>query len=90
MPREDEIRDKIQQIAARQKQTRFDEIEWVVKALESHESVNRRRTRHGILFRVGTERFSVCCHNAGTQQVKTCYVRGFLEAMAKLGWFDEE
>jgi hypothetical protein len=90
MPREDEIRDKIQQIAARQKQTRLGEIEWVVNALESYESVSRRKTRHAILFGVGTERFAVCPHNARSQHLKACYVKVFLDAMATLGWFDEE
>ena len=48
-----------------------------------------RKTRHGVLYGVGTVRFGVCSHNRGGKQVKRCYVDDFISAMIELGLYEE-
>jgi hypothetical protein len=81
------VRAAIADIAQRPKNVTFDEIDWVVDQLGSYYAVNKRRARHGTLFRVRDQLFMVCTHNPGSKQVKSKYVKLFLDAMIELGWY---
>jgi hypothetical protein len=86
----EKIKAAIAQIAQRRKNTTSSEIEWVVNQLREHgHAVRSRSTTHGVLYAVGSVRFSVCTHNPGSKQVKSCYVDGFLDAMIEIGLYDE-
>lgn len=90
MPTEADIREQIQQIAQSPRNVRLDDIRRVVKGLGAFHQTSERRAKESVLFRVEDRVFSVCAHNRNDQHLKVCYVRGFLDAMEDLGWYDEE
>ena len=85
----DKIKETIRGIAGRRKNTTFDEIGWIMNQLKQFYDVDSRKTRHGVLFRVGNRRFAVCTHNPGSGQVKPAYVDEFIDAMTDLGLYDD-
>lgn len=89
MADENRIRSRIREIASRRENVTMQEIEWVMNQLKKYCLVNRRPTRHGVLFRVEDRRFMVNGHNPGSKQVKTYSVDDFLDAMSDLGWFED-
>jgi hypothetical protein len=88
--REERLRRDIAEIASRPKQVRFDEIENIVNRLGEFMEVGSRTIRHGTLFTVGKERFSVVPHNRGDSHLKRVYVKVFLEAMTRLSWCEDQ
>ncbi|MGD0694646.1 MAG: hypothetical protein ABSB82_07295 [Terriglobia bacterium] len=89
MADEKRIRSKILEIAERRKNVTLDEIEWVVNQLGQFHTINRRDARHGILFRVGDQRFMVNRHSPGSKQVKSYSVDDFIDALSELGWYED-
>jgi len=86
----DKVKERIAELANRRKNVTLQEIEWVVKQLGINGFETSCRTAtHNRLFRVGTRRFAVCCHNPGSRQVKGCYVDEFLDAMSELGLYEK-
>jgi hypothetical protein len=83
------IRAAIRDIAQRRNNVTLGEIEWVIARLGQHYDVGVRQARHGILFRVGNQRFMVNTHNPGSKQVKPYSVDGFIDAMTELGLYEE-
>jgi hypothetical protein len=49
-----------------------------------------RKARHGYLYTVDTEGFMVNTHTPGDAHVKSYSVQDFLNAMERLGWYEEE
>ena len=88
--RAERLRGEIADIATRPRQVRFDEIEQLVRRLGEFIDVRSRPIRHGVLFTVSAERFSIVFHNRGDSHLKRVYVRSFLDAMARIGWFEDE
>jgi hypothetical protein len=88
--RAERLRGDIADIATRQRQVRFEEIQSIVNRLGEFMEVGSRSIRHGTLFTVGTERFSIVSHNRGDSHLKKVYVKSFLEAMARVEWFEDE
>ncbi len=91
MATEQKIREAIADIAARPRNVTLDEIEWVVKQLEAYfpkDAVRVRDTRHGRLYRIGSQTFMVNFHNPGSKQVKSYSVDDFIDAMTELGWYE--
>jgi hypothetical protein len=90
MPTIEKVKETIATIAQRRKNVALSEIEWVLNQLRDHGwDVRERKTRHGVLYGVGSERFSVCTHHPGSREVKPCYVDNFAEAMANLGLYED-
>lgn len=86
----EKIKTEIARIAQQRKNTTASEIEWVIKQLgEQGFTVRSRKTTHGVLYAIGSARFSVCVHNPGSKQVKPCYVDGFLDSMIEIGMYEE-
>jgi hypothetical protein len=83
------IKERIRDIAYRQQNVTFDEIQWVVNQLGQFYDVGMRRATHGVLFRVENQRFMVSSHNPGSKQVKSYAVNGFINAMIELGLCEE-
>ena len=83
------IKEKIRNIAGHRKNVTFDEIQWVVSQLGQFYDVGMRRATHGVLFKVGNQRFMVSSHNPGSKQVKSYAVDGFINAMVELGLCEE-
>jgi hypothetical protein len=82
MPTMEKLKARIAEIAGRQGNVTLDEIRWVVDGLgQNGYKVHTRDAGHATLFRVGSRVFSVCSHNRGSKQVKSCYVKEFLDAM---------
>jgi hypothetical protein len=88
MADEEQIRKRIAGIADRRNNTTIDDIQLVVNQLQQWHSIGSRPARHGVLFRAGTRRFMVNCHNPGSKQVKPYSVDDFLDAMIELGWYE--
>lgn len=88
------LRERICELAGRRKNVTLAEIEWVMNQLDrSGYDVSSRKTLHAHLYVVGDgvagkARFAVCPHNRGAKQLKSCYVDEFLNAMAKLGLYE--
>jgi len=86
----EKIRTEIALIAQRRKNTTASEIERVVTQIGEHgHAVRSRKTTHGVLYVVGSARFSVCAHKSGSKQLKPCYVDSFLAAMIEIGMYEE-
>ena len=84
------IRARISEIAQRRKNVELAEIEWVVNNLGANGyTVSTKRNEHNTMFRVNERRFGVCHHNPGNKQIKVCYVKEFLEAMADLNIYED-
>lgn len=87
----EKIRGVISEIALRRKNVSAEEIERVVNQLKQHGFSVRpsRKTPHGVLYGIGSVRFSVCTHHKGSKQIKPAYVDAFLDAMIELGLYEE-
>ena len=86
-----QIKDRIRDVAARRKNVRLVDIEWVVGQLALHGFKTRSRNNgHQTMFSIDGRRFGVCTHHAGSSQIKSAYVDRFLEVMIDLGLYDEE
>lgn len=89
------IRERIRELAGRRKNVTLAEIEWVVNQLgRCGYQVSTRKTLYAHLYVVGSAvagkaRFAVCPHNKDAKQVKTCYVDEFLNAMVRLGLYED-
>jgi len=86
----DRVIARIAEIAEHRKNTTASEIDWVVDQLKENGFDVRapRKTRHGVLYGISSERFQICTHNPGSKQVKACYVDDFLDAMSELGLYE--
>lgn len=84
------VQARIAELAGRRKNVTIEEMEWVVSQLKAlGYDTNVRGTQHNKMFRVGRAFFSVCSHNKGSRQVKSCYVDNFLKAMIELELYEE-
>lgn len=86
----DKVSERIAEIAQHRKNTTASEIDWVVDRLKDlgFDVRTPRKTRHGLLYGIASERFQICTHNPGSKQVKACYVDDFLNSMAELGLYE--
>jgi hypothetical protein len=89
MESRERISEEIRDIAQRSKNVTLSDIERVVRKLEGQFPVVIRQARHGVLFRVGDQRFMVNPHNPGSKQVKEYSVHAFIDAMIELGLYEE-
>ena len=92
--------ERIREIAERPKNVRLSDIEWVMNQLSSHGyTTSSRSNQHQALFSIQwkpsqseppkSRLFGVCHHNPGGSQIKSCYVKQFLESMIDIGMYDE-
>ena len=86
----EKLKETIADIAQRRKNVSASEIDWVVDQLKQHgfDVRDPRKTRHGVLYGVGSVRFSICTHHPGGKQVKACYIDDFVDAMTELGLYE--
>jgi hypothetical protein len=86
----EKVKATIAEIALRRKNVSPSDIEWVVNQLKALGLDVRepRRTRHGVLYFIGSVKFHVCTHNPGSKQVKACYVDDFVDQMTELGLYE--
>ena len=91
MPQLEKIRQRLRELIQRRKNVTFAEIETVLNQLPEHGySVKSRKATHGKLFNVNGQRFMICCHNPGSKQVKSFYVKELANAMIELDLYDED
>jgi hypothetical protein len=84
------VRERIAELAGRPKNVTIQEIEWVVNQLGTLGfKTHIRGTQHNKIFRVNGRIFSICSHNRGSKQIKSCYVKDFLDALIELGLYEE-
>jgi hypothetical protein len=88
--KEARLRATIADVARRPKQVTAAEIQRIVNMLSDFHQTGSRKARHGYLYTVATERFMVNTHTPGDAHVKSYSVQDFLNAMEKLGWYEEE
>lgn len=83
------VKQDIADIAGRDRNVRFSEIERIVNQLGvlGH-SVRIKRTRETVFVMIDGERFTVCEHHRGSSQLKPVYVRAFLKAAINLGLYE--
>jgi hypothetical protein len=85
-----QIREYIREMAHRTKGVRLSEIEWVVRNLALNGYGTRSKSNgHQTIFTVDRLKFGVCSHHSGSSQVKSEYVKQFLNVMMELGLYDE-
>jgi len=87
----EKVKEIIAKIAQHRKNVTASEIDWVVRQLsqQGFDVREPRKTRHGVLYGVGSLRFSICTHRPGSTQVKACYVDEFVDAMVELGLYED-
>jgi hypothetical protein len=84
----DKIRERIREIVSRPKNVTLSDIEWVMGQLEGFARVRLTTNVHAHIWTIDGETFSVCTHRKGSKQVKAVYVKSFLIAMVKTGWYE--
>lgn len=82
------IRARIVEIATRPQNVTLADIEWVMGQLGQFGHVEVSGNVHMKLWRFEDAIFSVCTHRGGGKQIKAIYVRNFLNAMIKTGWYE--
>lgn len=91
MATESKVKAFIKEIAGRPKNVTEDEIHWIVDQLTSLGlETSRDSNGHQVMYVVAGEQFGVCTHHRGSKQIKNCYVRKFLAAMANIGWYEDD
>lgn len=84
----EKIRARILEIADRPKNVTLADIEWVMNQLKQFGEVEVTGNVHQKLWCFDGELFSVCPHHKGSKQLKQAYVKEFLNAMIKTGWYE--
>jgi hypothetical protein len=86
------IKATIKEIAGRRANVTIQEIEWVVSQLKQNGYKTESHTAgdHQTIFTVETEIFGICTHHRGGRQLKRWYVNAFMNAMIKLGLYDDD
>ncbi|MHB1796452.1 MAG: hypothetical protein ACYCPO_15965 [Acidobacteriaceae bacterium] len=89
MASEEKIRERIREIAGRKNNVDAAEIDWVMNQLKQFGNVSvETENVHIKMWRFDDEIFSICPHTKGGRQLKPVYVKNFLNAMMKTGWYD--
>ncbi len=85
----DHIRNQIADISRRIKNVQLSEIQWVVHQLakNGYRTISKKND-HQHMFFVDGKFFGVCHHNPGEKQIKSCYVKKFLEVMSDLDLYE--
>jgi hypothetical protein len=85
------VKATIKEIAGRRANVTIEEIEWVVAQLKENgcKTDSRAAGGHQVIFTVDKEIFGVCTHHKGGRQLKRCYVNAFMDAMIKLGFYED-
>jgi len=86
-----QIRDRIRELAQSPKNVSLSDLEAIVNQLGQNGYRTRiRKSTHGQLLSINTQRINVCFHNRGSGQLKACYVKQFIRAMIELGLYDPD
>lgn len=89
MSNEEKIKRSIREIAGRKQNVTLADIERVMNQLADHFNVSCTQNVHQRLYAVDRMvRFSVCTHRGGSKQIKSIYVTNFLQAMSKIGYYE--
>jgi hypothetical protein len=88
MASEEKIRARIREIGDSPKNVTLADIEWVMERLKQYGDVDESNNEHQKLFHFGGESFGICTHRKGSKQLKPAYVKNFLNAMIKTGWYE--
>jgi hypothetical protein len=84
----EKIKTRILQIAAKPKNVTLGDIEWVMNQLKQFGKVDESGNVHQRVWCFDGALFSVCPHHKGSKQLKPAYVKEFLNAMIKTGWYE--
>jgi hypothetical protein len=91
MASESKVRAAIAEIAGHPNNVTEDEIHRIVDQLGSLGLETERDCNgHQVMYTVAGEQFGICVHHRGSKQIKRCYVRKFLDAMANIGWYGDD
>ncbi len=89
MASEEKIRERIREIAGRKNNVVVADIDWVMNQLKQFGDVSvETENVHMKMWRFNDAIFSICTHTKGGRQLKSAYVKSFLNAMMKTGWYD--
>lgn len=89
MASEEKIRARIREIADSPTNVTLKDIEWVMERLKQYGDVGESANEHQKLFFFNGAQFGLCTHRKGSKQLKPIYVKHFLNAMIKTGWYEE-
>ena len=87
MASEAKIKQFIIELAGRKNNVPINEVEWVMSQLEAFGRVTRKQNDHQVLYTFNGRSFGLATHRSGGKQLKTVYVKEFLQAMSETGWF---
>jgi hypothetical protein len=88
MASEEKIKARILGIAVKPKNVTLADIEWVMNQLKQFGEVVVSENVHRKVWCFDGALFSVCPHHKGNKQLKPAYVKDFLNAMIKTGWYE--
>lgn len=89
MVSQEKIRNRIREIARRKNNVDESDIEWVMNQLKQYGGVSLTENVHMKMWVFNDEIFSICTHTKGGRHLKPVYVKNFLNAMAKTGWYED-
>ncbi len=84
----EKIKSKIRAIAASPNNVTMSDIDWVMNQLRQFGEVVVTSNVHQKVWCFEGVIFSVCPHHKGQKQIKPAYVKNFLNAMVKTGWYE--
>lgn len=84
----EKIRARILEIAAKPNNVILADIDWVMNQLRQFGDVQVTHNVHRKVWCFDGALFSVCPHHKGSKQLKSAYVKEFLNAMIKTGWYE--
>ncbi len=82
------IKDLILDIASRPESVTTSEIERVMRMLADFDKVTVSEDLYRKVWCIAGAFFSVCAPNKGNKHLKSAYVKEFLSAMMKTGWYE--
>jgi hypothetical protein len=83
----EKIRMRILEIASRPENVTLADIDWVMNQLKQFGKVTSKQNVHWKVWCFDGALFSVCPHHKN-KQLKSPYVKEFLKAMIKTGWYE--
>lgn len=82
------IKELILEIASKPNNVTLADIERVMRMLESFGTVTVKGNVHRKMWCFQGALFGVCTHHRGSKQLNPAYVKEFLNAMMKTGWYE--
>ncbi|WP_158821555.1 hypothetical protein [Granulicella sp. S156] len=84
----EKVRTRILELAAEPKDVTLADIDWVMHQLKQFGEVETGGNAHMKIWRFEDTIFVICIHKKEFKQLKAAYIKDFLNAMIKTGWYE--